>query len=455
MTNHAPLCDPTEVLERQEALSSAGVKLVIGTLINVAGITLAKSVPLARLDSFHRSGMGAAPAWQVFCIDGGIAFTGSITAVGDLRLRIDMGALRDIGGGIAWSPVNMFNQDGTPSAACPRGLLSGIEDRLAFAGLRARVGHELEFALVNPDGSALARNSWVPYGATGLLDHEAFLADLLSTTQHAGLHLEQLHCEYGRDQFEFSLPPLEPVAAADAVVLARLLVGRAARRHNLAVSFSPVPFVGAVGNGAHQHFSLARDGESLFSDGTQPHGITTEGGAAIGGVLRGLPEIQGLLTGSILSGARLAPGMWSGAHVCWGVENREAAVRFLAGGASNPQGANMEVKIVDPSANPYIASAAILALALDGITSSAPLPTEVPDDPSKISDEAREEAGVTLLPGSVDTIIDALDKSQLARELLSAQIVDATVATRRHEQANHGDASPEELADRFRLAWSI
>jgi glutamine synthetase len=151
----------------------------------------------------------------------------------------------------------------------------------------------------------------------------------------------------------------------------------------------------------------------------------------------------------------MQPGFWSGAYVCWGIENREAAVRFLIGGPSNPHGANVEVKVIDPSANPYLASAAILGLALDGITHKLPLPAETIVDPAKMSDEQRQQAGVVLLPSSQDEVLDALDQSSLMREILGDEPVDAVLAVRRYEHEKYGDLSPDELAEKFRLAWSV
>ena len=119
--------------------------------------------------------------------------------------------------------------------------------------------------------------------------------------------------------------------------------------------------------------------------------------SAIAGLLAGLPDAQGILCGSVVSGLRMQPGHWSGAYVCWGTENREAAVRFLIGGPSNPHGANVEVKVVDPSANPYFATAAILGLALDGIERKLPLPPETTVDPATLTDDQREQAGIKLL----------------------------------------------------------
>jgi glutamine synthetase len=113
------------------------------------------------------------------------------------------------------------------------------------------------------------------------------------------------------------------------------------------------------------------------------------------------------------------------------------------------------VKIVDPSANVYLASAAILALALDGIRGGRRLPAEIPGDPGRLSEDERHRANILLLSDSPTAIIDTLDKSRLARGLLGDAIVDATVAVRRYEQRISADHSPDELAERFRLAWSI
>jgi glutamine synthetase len=179
------------------------------------------------------------------------------------------------------------------------------------------------------------------------------------------------------------------------------------------------------------------------------------GEAAVAGVLAGLAEAQGALCGSILSGLRLQPSSWSGARVCWGTENREAAVRFLEGGPGNPYGANVEVKVVDPSANPYFASAAILGLALDGIERELPLAAETTVDPATLSDDELAEAGIALLPDKQSTIIDAMTESALIRGILGDPAVDAIAAVRRYEQENFGDLAPDELAEKFRLAWSV
>jgi glutamine synthetase len=437
-------------------LESEGVDTVIGTVMNPAGLTQAKTVPIRRTNTFADPGLGASPSWHAFAIDQtGIAFTDDVGVVGDQRLRIDLSALRIIGDGLAWAPAAFFEQDGTPVPACTRGTLGRIETALTGAGIEAAIGHEIEFLLVDPDGEQLPSALWAQYGLAGVLEHEAFVRDVIATATTAGVVIEQFHPEYGANQFEISLSPLPPVAAADQLALTRLIIGRAARRHGLRISLSPAPFADSVGSGAHQHFSLVTPEGPLFSDGTGAAGMTLAGESAVAGVIGGLPEAQGVLCGSIVSSLRMRPGNWAGAYACWGTENREAAVRFVTGGPGSAYGGNVEVKIVDPSANPYLASAAILGLALDGIQRKAALPPEITIDPAKLSDSERERNGVLRLPESQTKAIAALDNSKLLRSILGDPVIDMVVAVRRLEHERYGALDPEQLADKFRMAWSL
>lgn len=437
-------------------LPDGDIDTLVGTVVNPAGLILAKTVSGRRAGAFADPGLGASPSWHAFAIDQvGIAFTGEVGVVGDQRLRIDPAALRIVDRGLAWAPAGFFEQDGATVPACARGTLRRVEAALAAAGVTAAVGHEVEFVLVAPDGARLPSTLWAQYGLAGVLEHEAFVRDVITHAEAAGVGIEQLHPEYGANQFELSLPPQSPVAAADQLVLTRLLVGRLARRHGLRASFSPVPFAGGVGSGAHQHFSLHTRGGPVFSGGTGARGMRPAGESALAGVVSGLTQAQGVLCGSIVSGLRLRPGNWAGAYACWGTENREAAARFIAAGPANPHGANVEVKVVDPSANPYLASAVILGLALDGIRRQAPLPPEVTVDPARLSEAERRQGGIVGLAPSQPEAIAALDRSALVRSLLGDAAVDMVVAVRRLEHERYGDLTPEDLVNTFRMAWSV
>ncbi len=432
-------------------LADDDVRILLGTAVDYSGVIRAKAVPAARLPVFVERGMGASPSWLVFCVDFGVAFTPLFGVIGDLRLRIDPAMTTILERGVAWAPAEFVEQDGTPFPGCPRHRLRIVVERLAQAGITARTGAELEFVLTAPDGTPRGGPAWQGYGARSVLDIAPLLTDLTESFGGAGIPLEQVHAEYGADQFEISLPPADPVTTADRTVLGRILIGRAAARHGLGVSFSPVPFAGGAGTGAHLHLSLAAGDRPLLSAGDGPHGLTPRGGSAIAGVVAGLPGVQGVLAGSALSSLRLRPGNWAGAFACWGLENREAAVRLVADTPGTPHGASIELKAIDGSANPYLAAAAFLGVALDGIERGLPLPPETPVDPASLPDDQR--AGLALAPDQA-AALDALDASGLARAVLGDVIVDGTLAVRRYEQRTYGTSDPAEVASAFRLAFS-
>lgn len=419
--------------------------LVGGSIVDMGGVARAKYVPATRLDAFRDVGMGASPSWSVFTVDGSIAFTGDLGVVGDLRIRIDPAELRDVGDRIAWAPGDLHHQDGSVSAMCARGVLRRVVGDAAAAGLTGQVGAELECTLLSPDGGHATGPGWAPYGLRSSLEQRAFLVDLTEAAEAAGLAIEQVHMEYGHDQLEVSLAPTDPVRAADQVVLARVVIGRAAERHGMRVSFSPVPFAGEAGNGAHLHLSLASSDGPLFAAGDGPHGLTDGGAAAVAGVLDALPGLIGVYAGSALSSRRLQPGNWAGAAVCWGLENREAAVRLVQGGSG---GANVELKVVDPSANPYLAVAAFLGSALRGIEHGLALADPVDVNPA--------EAGRELapLPPHQAAALDALEASAVAAELLGAPVVEGVLAVRRHEVSTYSGLPLAESAEALRLAWT-
>jgi glutamine synthetase len=439
---------PVVNVDRTDELRAEGVTLIAGSVTDLAGVTRAKYVPLRRLDAFQRSGTGVSPSWSVFCVDSGIAFTPKIGVAGDLRIRIDPADLRVVDDGVAWAPGNLDDQDGRPTSLCTRTILANAERAAADHGLTTLIGAELECTMLGPDAGPATTEPWSPYGIRTSLDRSAFLVDLAGAAERAGLNIEQLHTEYGHDQLEVSLAPDTPVAAADAVIRTRIVLSRVAARHGLRISFSPVPFEGAAGNGAHLHLSMADTQGPLFSTGDGPYGIRSAGESAIAGVLETLPDLIGVYAGSALSALRLRPGNWAGAAACWGLENREAAVRFIAATPGNPHGANAELKLIDPSANPYLAAAAFLGSALRGIDRALELPAEIPEHPS--------ESDVTTppLPTEQRAAIDAFEASPVAAELLGPDIVEALVAVRRYELKTFGDMSTAELTNALRLAWT-
>jgi glutamine synthetase len=115
----------------------------------------------------------------------------------------------------------------------------------------------------------------------------------------------------------------------------------------------------------------------------------------------------------------------------------------------------VEVKVVDPSANPYFATAAILGLALDGIEHGAALPPETTVDPASLSDAERKAAGTVALTTDQAEEIAALDGSTRLRAILGDPAVNVLVAVRRYEHETYSHLEPDALTEKFRMAWSL
>jgi glutamine synthetase len=438
------------------ASTPIGPRLVVGSFVDMAGVARAKAMPADRLDVFVAAGAGVSPSWLVFCVDDHLAFTPSLSVVGDLRLRIAAETVRDLGDGTLWAPADLTDQDGTPSAGCPRHALRTATSRLRADGLTARIGHELEFTLFpSPDAAGnLDDGNWAAYGLESILRQGKFVGDLLTAAERAELPVDQVHAEYGPNQFELSIGPADPVAAADRAVLARTLVCAAARANGMLASFSPQPTADGAGNGAHLHISLRRGGSPLFSGGLGPHGLTDAGAGAIAGLLTALPDLPLILTGSAVSHLRMRPDNWAGVHCCWGLENREAAVRLCTDTAGNPAGANIEVKPVDPAANPYLASAAVLGAAHAGITRELLPPPEVTVNPADLTPQDRAAAAVTRLPTDPSVMLDRFVCSPLARDLFPPLLREAVHRVRSHELERYRDLPADESTSRLRFAWT-
>ena len=255
-----PVLSVMDAGARVQPLRDEGVKALRGTFMDCAGVLRAKQVSLDRAPVFHSPGLGASPVWVIFCVDDGIAFTPNFGAVGDMRLRTDLDAVADLGNGVAWAPTELADQDGEPLAFCPRGALRREQAAAEAEGLQVSAATEIEFVAFDGIDDAVAGRGGPAYGLAPLLEHASFVEEVHTAFARAGVVVEQFHAEYSSGQFEMSLAPAAPLQAADANVLARILLCDAARHNGLRLSFSPRTFADGVGNGAHVHLSFVRDG---------------------------------------------------------------------------------------------------------------------------------------------------------------------------------------------------
>jgi glutamine synthetase len=442
-------------------LAEQGVYGIVLSYVDTAGVGRVKTVPTAKLASAAAWGVGMSPVFDTFLANDSIVTTDVLGSPdGDLRLYPDLDRLTVLAGqpGWAWAPVDRITQEGERHPGCARTFLRRIVRETAERhGITFKAGIEIEWAVGQgsaPDGEFVPAATGPAYGATRQIELSDFGADLLAALGRQGGGVDQFHPEYAAGQFELSMGPLDPVAAADLSVLVRQTIRAVAQRHGLRVSFAPAVSARGVGNGGHVHLSAWRDGANLHAGGDRRYGMTADAESFLAGVLARLPALTAVTAPSPASCLRLQPSQWAGVFTAWGRETRETALRVITGTAGrHDQAANLEVKPVDLAANPYLALGCLIAAGMDGLTSAAPLPAETTGDPVRLGAEAAQARGVRRLPTSLGGAVTEFRGDELLRATLGPVLADAVIAVREGEIAAVDGLDDERVAAAYRWKY--
>ena len=445
----------TQAEKLVRTLLERDVDMVAATFVDNAGITRVKSVPLKRLPQLAAWGVGASTSFDYFRFDDWLAAPpGGTAPVGDLRVMPDLRRVVPLAAqpGWAWTPGDRYQQDGEPHPSCNRLLLQRLVDDAAAQSLDVKAAFELEWVVSAGDEDDFVSAAVGPaYGMSRLIEVSDYARDVVDALSAEGIKVEQFHPEYALGQLELSVAAESPVQAADTSVLVRSTIRAVGRRYNYRTSFSPKVEAEGVGNGGHVHLSVWRDGNNLMAGGDGPCGLTPVGEAFAAGILKRLPALLALGAPSVASYLRLVPSHWAGAYGCWGLENREAALRMITGSAgSNDWAANLEVKCVDLTANPYLLLAGLLAAGLDGVAAHGRLPEPVDVDPATLAPEERALRGIQRLPTNLRDATDALAADPLLRAALGPSLIDSVLAVRESEIELLAEASAEEVVRALR-----
>ena len=218
----------------------------------------AKTFRCVEMGAFADPGLGASPVWHVFAIDqAGIVFGGAIGVVGDQRIRIDLGALRILGDGLAWAPGAFFDQDGAPrSVLQPGGAAPRSNAGSPTPGSTRWSATRSSSCSSAPTAAGCRRTCGRSTGSRACSSSRGSSAMSRRGDRVPACPSNSSTPSTARTSSRSRWRRQPPVAAADQLQLMRIIVGRVARRYGLRVSLSPVPFAGSVGSGAHQHFSL-------------------------------------------------------------------------------------------------------------------------------------------------------------------------------------------------------
>jgi len=220
-----------------------------------------------------------------------------------------------------------------------------------------------------------------------------------------GIDVEVHHGEVASaGQMEIDLKYGPMVQMADQLMLYKYIIKNTAVAHGKTVTFMPKPMFGDNGNGMHCHQSLWSNGQNLFYDADGYAGLSETALHYIGGIIRHTPALLALVAPTTNSYKRLVPGYEAPVMMAYSSRNRSACVRIPVY-SNSPKAIRMEYRCPDPSANPYLAFAAMLMAGIDGIINR--IDPGMPMDMDLYEDEAPE---VQQVPGSLDAVLTCLEK---------------------------------------------
>ena len=436
-----------------QTLHRAGVHSLLVQFTDVHGCAKGKLVPLQHLGDVLRLGAGFA----------GPSIWG--TALPRTGPRAEYYARGDASTAqvLPWLPgVARIGGDGfvdgQPFEACPRQVLHRALARLQARGWSLRTGIEPEFFLLKrgPQGQ------WLPADEHDRLDKPSydlkslprqlgFLHELQQTLQTLGMDVLQIDHEDAHGQYEVNFAYGEALLSADRVMLFKMAAHALAEARGMVFSMMPKPFANQPGSGLHFHVSLWAGDTCLFNPSAGEGDLSTLGRQFIAGVLHHAGALCALAAPTVNSYKRLTVGeslsgtTWAPAYVAHGPNNRTAMVRTLPG--------RFEWRVPDASANPYLATAALVAAGLDGIDRQLDPGPACTGDLFEWPLARIRQAGIALLPQSLDAALDALQSDPVVCGALGPVLTAEFVRLKRAECTDYArHVSPWEL-ERYAAAF--
>ncbi|NHN60367.1 MULTISPECIES: type I glutamate--ammonia ligase [Halorussus] len=333
---------------------------------------------------------------------------------------------------------DVVNTDGTPFEGGPRQVLKSVLAEAEEMGYEVSIGPEPEFFLFEKDEEGKATTT--PHDSGGYFDlapkdlASDVRREIIFTLEQMGFEIEASHHEVAEGQHEINFKYDDALGTADNIATFRAVVRAVAEQHDLHATFMPKPISAINGSGMHSHISLFEDGENAFADEDDEFNLSETAYKFMGGVLEHAQAFTAVTNPTVNSYKRLVPGYEAPVYVAWSDVNRSALIRVPdAAGASS----RFEIRSPDPSCNPYLALAAVIKAGLDGIENDADPGEPVREDIYEFDDEKREEYGITTLPGSLDSAIDALEADEVVTEALGDHVTEKFVQAKRADYADY------------------
>ena len=320
---------------------------------------------------------------------------------------------------------DIYNADGTPFEGCPRCNLKRLMAEAKKLGLSMNIGPEAEFFLFEKDENDVITTK--THDKAGYYDvgpddlGETVRSDIVSTLQDMDFDIEASHHEGADGQHEIDFKYSDILTAADNVVTFRIAVKAIAAKYGLHATFMPKPIYGMNGSGMHCNISLFKDGKNAFYDAKGEYQISNIAKYSIGGILKHIKSITAILNPTVNSYKRLVPGYEAPVYMAWSLANRSALLRVPAKRGISTR---VELRSPDPSCNPYLAFATILAACIDGVRNKVEPPKPVEANIYKLTEKERKRMRIESLPGSLEEALGYMRNSLIAKAALGKHIMD-------------------------------
>ena len=337
---------------------------------------------------------------------------------------------------------DVHGADGQPSSSAPRVVLKRMLARAAERGYVCNFGPELEFFLFKRNGeqgNGLPTRP-APHDVGGYFDFsprddaQQVRSEIVLALEKMGMQVEMSHHEVATGQHEIDFRYADALSSADRAVTFKYTVRAIAAAFGIFASFMPKPIFGINGSGMHTHQSLCDiAGRNLFYDPDDDYRLSRLAYNFIAGQMEHARALSAIVAPTVNSYKRLTPGYEAPVYICWAQLNRSALIRVPGHGQQRPEATRLELRCPDPSTNPYLSFAVMIAAGLDGIERDLIPPPPVNEDVYHFDERQLRERAIGTLPGTLAEALDALRQDDVIREALGPDVTKAFLRAKQAE----------------------
>ena len=329
---------------------------------------------------------------------------------------------------------------GEPFEGDPRRVLQNVLERANEMGYTVNAAPEPEFFLFEEDEDGRATTELSDVGGYFDLAPKDLASDvrrdIIAGLEAMDFEIEASHHEVAESQHEINFEYDDALTTADNVATFRTVVRAIAAEHDLHATFMPKPIAEINGSGMHTHLSLfTEDGENAFHDEDDEFDLSDTAHSFLAGILEHAPAIAAVSNPTVNSYKRLVPGYEAPVFVAWSDRNRSALIRKPA--ARVPAASRIEARFPDPSCNPYLALAALIAAGLEGIEKDLDAPDPIRENIYEFGEEEREEYGIDTLPSNLGEAISALENDDVVLDALGDHVSEKFIEAKTEEHTGY------------------